>query len=503
MQNCRRWAAFLLALLLALAGAAPGLAETPDDYNKNIPQVLVEGHLYADAALLMDAESGNVLFAKNARERMYPASTTKIMTLLLALESGISMDTPIVIPQQAAQIPMDSSLVPVFPGDQMTFRDLLYGFMLSSGNDGANAVAVLCSGSLDKFVERMNERAVKLGCTDTHFANPHGYHNADHYTTAQDMARIVREAVKQDAFRQIVSTQSYTMSIQRGRESVSTRVVNTNALLNSESRYYYEYCIGIKTGYHSAAGQCFVGAAERDGVRLIAVDFHAPASYTRWVDTIRLFDYGFTRYNAYTLEQMYSFAGSRIATLKISNAAEDDPQGGEMELRIAQVSNPNYTRMVEINSEAAMEAAIDDFVSRSELTITGSMTAPVSEGEIMGKLRYVAQSGEEITALLIAGRDVAERRVRASITDLIPALRVFENSLVRMFAASVLLLIVLLLIAGAVRRARKERLRKRIYEVRKEEYLRQQRVRNGRHTRFDEYDDDLDDDSDDDPYDDY
>ena len=173
-----RGLALLLAALLALICALPAMAEeTPADYNRNVPQLLHEGHLYAPAAVLVDATNGDILFAKNARQRMYPASTTKVMTLLLALESGIAMDTTIVIPKQASEIPADSSLIPVFPGDVMTFRDLLYGFMLTSGNDGANAVAVLVSGNVEGFVQRMNARAAELGCEDTHFANPHGYHD--------------------------------------------------------------------------------------------------------------------------------------------------------------------------------------------------------------------------------------------------------------------------------------------------------------------------------------
>ena len=267
-NTIKRVTAALLALLL-VCGAAPALADSPSDYNKNVPQLLTEGNLYAEASVLVDAENGDVLFSKNARARMYPASTTKVMTLLLALESGIAMDTPIVIPQQAAQIPADSSLVPVFPGDMMSFRDLLYGFMLTSGNDGANAIAVLVSGNVEAFVDRMNQRARELGCEDTHFANPHGYHDPQHYSTALDLARIACEAVKLDSFRKITSTPSYTMSIRRGNNEIETRVTSSNSLLKKDNTYYYPDCIGIKTGYHSMAGQCFVGAAERDGVRYI------------------------------------------------------------------------------------------------------------------------------------------------------------------------------------------------------------------------------------------
>ena len=498
MLQARRWIAALMALALVIAFAATGHAESPEDYNRKLPQVLREGHLYAESAILIDAENGDVLFSKNARVRMYPASTTKIMTLMLALESDIDLDAPIVIPKDAANVPMDSSLVPVFPNDMMTWRDLLYGFMLSSGNDGANAIAAIVAGSVDAFVYRMNARAEELGCSGTHFANPHGYHDTNHYSTASDLARITQAALKLDEFRRIVATSVYTMSIRRGNETVETKVFNTNSLLKSDSDYYYADCIGVKTGFHSAAGQCFVGASERDGVRLIAVDLNGTRAVDKWIDTIRMFNYGYTCYTAYTLEQIFTQAGGRIATLKVSNAIESDPMGGQLEMRIAQISNPNYTRMVESNSETAMEEAIEDFVSRCELTITSNMTAPVSEGEIMGQLRYVAQSGEVITAKLIADRDIAEQPEKTSVTDIFPFLRHFEDPLVRMLAIVLALLLVLVLIARGVRRSRAERRRKRIYEARKREYMRQyeksrQRPSTKVKRRRGRYDDDDDD----------
>ena len=471
MQRRPKWIAFLLALAIALlCGGA--LAETPADYNTKVPQMLREGHLYADSAILVDATSGDVLFSKNARARMYPASTTKVMTLLLALESGIAMDTTIVIPQAAAEIPADSSLIPVFPGDMMSFRDLLYGFMLTSGNDGANAIAVLVSGNVEAFVEKMNRRAKELGCEDTHFANPHGYHDPQHYSTALDLARIASEGVKLDAFRRISSAPNYVMNLQRGNKAMEQRVVNTNSLLKSDNTYYYPDCIGIKTGYHSMAGQCFVGAAERDGVRLVTVDLHSMGSVDKWVDTIRMFNYGFTRYTGYTMEQMFNFAGSKIATLRVSNAIASDPYEGMLNLKIAQISDPEYVRMVENDNEAAMDEAINDFVTRCELTVTSDMVAPISKGEIIGRLKYLDQSGKQITALLVADRTIQEQPPRIELTDIIPALRYFENPLVVLLAAVLILLIILLVVAGIVRGARKDRQRKKIYEAKRLEYMR-------------------------------
>ena len=283
-----------LALMLSALWGVPGYAVGPEDYEPAVPQVLEPAHLYAQAAVLLDGVSGRVLLTKNPRERMYPASTTKIMTVMLALESGIALDTPIIVPQQAAQIPQDSTLVPVFPGDQMPFGDLLYGCMLASGNDAANAVAVLVGGTVDAFVERMNRRAAELGCADTHFVNPHGYHDPDHYTTALDLARITQAALENEDFRRIASTERYTFTIRRDGEDITPTRANTNLLLNDESRFYYANCIGVKTGTHSMAGNCFVGASEKDGVRMVAVALNCAEDSQRFTDVIRMMNYGYT-----------------------------------------------------------------------------------------------------------------------------------------------------------------------------------------------------------------
>ena len=148
-----------IILIIVFSLSASALALTPADYDASAPQSLTADELYAQSAILIDADSGDVLFSKDAYTRMHPASTTKIMTLLLGIESGIDLDQQIAIPQAAADIAKDSTMVPVFPGETMSFRDLLTGFFLNSGNDGANAVAVIVSGSVEKFVERMNQRA--------------------------------------------------------------------------------------------------------------------------------------------------------------------------------------------------------------------------------------------------------------------------------------------------------------------------------------------------------
>ena len=470
----------LLAVALTLLLGTSALAAGPEDYDSRMPQLLSPEHLYAEAVVLLDGVSGRVLFTKNPRQRMYPASTTKIMTVLPALESGIDLSTPVIVPQQAARIPKDSTLVPVFPGDQLTFGDLLYGCMLASGNDAANAVAVLVGGSVEAFVARMNARAQELGCVDTHFVNAHGYHDDDHYTTAMDLARITQTALNNDQFREICASVRHTLNIRRDGEDIANTRANSNVLVNPDSRYYYEDCIGVKTGTHSMAGNCLVGAAERDGVRLVTVALKCPEPNQRWTDTLRLFNYGYTRYETVSLEQLFSAAGNQIGTLKISNAAHSDPAEGDLELRIAEISNPDYSRMIAIDSETAMDEAVADFVSRTTMTINHTMVAPVTAGEVMGTLRYVSQSGDEITAKLIAGRDIQAQPARMNLVDFFPFIKRFEDPLVRALLIVLACLIVLLIIATLVRRISRQRRRDKVFRVRRHEDLLAERAENRR-----------------------
>ena len=470
----RRKLSALLSIILTLLvfAAAPAHALTPADYDASAPQQLSADMLSADAVILVDANSGDVLFSKNEYTRMHPASTTKIMTLLLAVESGIDLAREISIPQAAADIQRDSSLVPVYPGENMTFGDLLTGFMLNSGNDGANAVAVLVSGSVDSFVARMNERAAEIGCRDTHFANAHGYTAETHYTTAYDMALITRTALQNETFRSIVRQPSATINV---RERGDIFVGNRHLVLVPSSTYYYEGAIGVKTGTTSAAGHCYVGAAERDGATIVTVVFKAPADGQCWDDTIHLFDYAWTCYDAYTIDQMYEIASPQIGSFVISNAAADDPGEGRLELEIAQISNTDYLRMVERSSETALTDAVSDFITRTQVKVTHDLTAPISQGEIIGDFSYFdPTTGNTVTAKLIASRDVEERTVLATLTDYFPFLRIFQNRLFLLLLAVLALLIVLIIALIASRRAAKQRRRRRIYERRKAEYMRRQ-----------------------------
>lgn len=268
--------------------------QAPAYFQKREPLSLTPDHLYAPACILIDAPSGEVLLELNADKRMFPASTTKIMTLLLALKYG-GLDEHITIPPSAADIPADSSLVPVYPGEEMSMRDLLHGLMIRSGNDAANAVAELCAGSVDSFMQQMNQLADELGMQNSLFINPHGYHHDEHYTTARDLAIAARAGLTDPEFCKIVTCMSYTMPATSKRDALVLE--NVWELFDPESKYYIPGAAGVKSGYTSAAGFCYVGAAQRNGRTLIAVVLGEPTRNRAWIDLSRLFEYGFAKIN--------------------------------------------------------------------------------------------------------------------------------------------------------------------------------------------------------------
>ena len=403
MHFRRRAALLLLILLIFLSNSA--LAVTPSDWERSRPEVLAAGHLFSQSAILIDADTGETLFEKDAHARMYPASTTKVMTLLLALESDIALDDMVTIPREAQQIPEGSSVVPVIPGEEMSWRDLLHGFMMKSGNDGANAIAVLVSGNLDSFVELMNQRAQALGCTGTHFTNAHGYHDDEHFSTAADLAVIAREAMKNEAFRQIVATAKYTMAAttKRGEMEISTR----NELVNPDSHYYYPDCVGIKTGYHSKAGQCLVGAASRDGKLLISVVLNSDGKKEtqKWYDTARLFEYGYTCYTPYTLGQLAEYATANLTSVMIDGAAADDPEGGRLQLRLSDLDNADASMLVR-NLDDAPKQAMEELWRNGTISLREGLAAPISAGEVVGNFTCTMPSGPQVRVPLAAMRSI-------------------------------------------------------------------------------------------------
>lgn len=234
----------------------------------------------AESAVLID-ESGQILYEKNANAKGYPASTTKIMTALVTLEKldelGLDEKSEIIVPEEAVGI--EGSSIYLKKGERLTIEELLYGLMLRSGNDSAAALAVCMGGSLGEFVSMMNERAAALGCSGTHFTNPSGLYEENHYTTASDLAKIAHEAMKRQDFREIVRAKDWQS------EDGSRSFHNKNKTV-----FQYEGATGIKIGFTKASGRTLVASAERDGRQMIAVVLRDGNWFN---DAYALMDYGF------------------------------------------------------------------------------------------------------------------------------------------------------------------------------------------------------------------
>ena len=275
------------SLLMSDLGAY-GL-EAPVYFDDTHPEGLKEAFLYAKHACLINAVTGETLFEKAADERAEPASTTKIMTLLTAL-ALCDPDESVVIPDAAADVPADSTLVPVYPGESMTMRDLLYAMIIRSGNDAAAAVAIHCSGSTEAFAEEMNRVAAGLGMENSHFVNPHGYTAEGHYTTARDLVTAARNGMTQELFSKIVTCLRYTLPTTEKRKDPELAL--KWEIFDPSSEYYIPHAAGIKSGYTSSAGFCYVGAYQENGVTLIAAVMGGRQRNMAWTDLKRLFAYG-------------------------------------------------------------------------------------------------------------------------------------------------------------------------------------------------------------------
>lgn len=283
----------LLVLILAFATILSSFAAIPAQAVLVRPSA---SNLEAESAILIEQHSGEVLFGLNQNKRMQPASTTKIMTLLVALENG-NLDDEVTVGSEINAIPSDSSRVPLIQGETLQLRDLLNGLILKSGNDAAVVIAKHISGSVPAFVEEMNRKAKGLGCTGTHFVNPHGYENKLHYSTAADMAKIAQAGMENEDFRSIVNTKSYTIPSNNKRMNATT-LTTTNQFVKNASENGYAFGTGMKTGYFKNAQHTFVASASRGDVDLIAVVLKT-TKLGKWNDAALLMDYGFASYGGF------------------------------------------------------------------------------------------------------------------------------------------------------------------------------------------------------------
>lgn len=266
-----------------------------------------EPEIYSPSAILIDSNTGDVLYEKNANTPMYPASTTKVLTAIIAIEA-CSLDEKTTASEKAiTSIKSGYTNANIQVGETLTIEDLLYALMLKSANEAANVIAEYIAGSTENFANLMNQKATQIGCTNTHFVNANGIHDENHYTTANDLAKITRYCMQNPTFRHIVATEQYTLPATEQYPNYDRILKNTSSLMNTESPYYYPYVIGGKTGFTTQAKNCMIAMSAKDGLELISVVLHAESTddgrSARYLDTINLLEYGNNNFMSYAIQK--------------------------------------------------------------------------------------------------------------------------------------------------------------------------------------------------------
>ncbi len=357
----------LFSLIVALALGCCFCASAsalPAAETVSVPQVS------AESAILINAETGAVYFEKSADRPMGMASTTKLMTALVAAKHA-SLEQTVTIP--ASAVGVEGSSIYLTEGETLTMEELLYALLLSSANDAATAIAIAVSGSVEAFCALMNEQAGEMGLCHTHFTNPHGLYDENHYTTARELAAIAKEALAHPIIRTIVSTKRATIS--QGGVPDKRLLLNHNKLLRT-----YEGAIGMKTGFTKKTGRTLVSAAERNGLTLIAVTLNAPDD---WQDHTAMLNYGFANYETV----LFASAGALSLTIPVTGGKAD-------------------TVTVTNTEPLSLTLPKDHGKEQYAITATGHfLYAPLSTGNEIGRVTLTCE-GQTISSTLITTQTI-------------------------------------------------------------------------------------------------
>lgn len=334
----------------------------------------------AKSTVLMNADDGTVIYAKNENEKLPMASTTKIMTALITLEKASQSNKQVTITDQMVKV--EGSSMGLLPGYKLTLKDLAVGMLTVSGNDAANSAAIAISGSTDNFAALMNKRAQELKLINTHFVTPSGLDSTEHYSTAADLARLGMAAIKNADFASIVRKKSVNVKLISPEQTF--HFTNHNRLLS-----LYPDCIGIKTGFTKKSGRCLVSAAERNGIRLVAVTLNASDD---WNDHQRLFNYGFSHLTVYKIDD-----SNEQVTIPVVGGTADSVtvlgcKAKNIVMNTADV--PNIQRIIELPK----------FVY-----------APVKSKQKLGVIRYSLNGKTLVSVPLIAAANVPSIPVKKNI----------------------------------------------------------------------------------------
>ena len=415
--------------------------------------------LVAVGAVVIDQKTGTVLFGKNEHHVLYPASTTKVLTALLAIELG-DLQEVVTVGNEVLILSRHSSMAGLYVHEEITLEHLIYGLMVNSGNDAANTIAVhlarqrhgadLCvSGALAKFSDMMNERAHAAGALHSNFVNAHGYHDPNHYSTAYDLAMIAREAMELPFFREVAATTLVETAYWHNGEPRYWR--NRNRLLNSRDKDYYPDAIGVKTGFTTPSGSCLISAASRNDQDRIAVILNSDRA-SQWKDSRDLLEFGLTQFTYTVLLE----EGAIIESLPLEGYDPDD--WGTMAIALGAGYSGIFPAAAlphiqqDIRWEAALLAA-----PGNEQGPGPRLMAPLEKGQMVGQLT-LRLNGQTLTNIpLLSTRDVRRRTIMERILPPQPNPAAPTSPLRRPLMAGFTILVLLRITMMIIRRRRRRR----------------------------------------------
>lgn len=371
---------FIILFLIFLIGT-PFSHVLSADIQSNIPSIS------AQSSILIDNRTNKILYSKEENKKMYPASTTKILTAILVLENCNLDDIVTASYDAIMSIPDGYSTANIQVGEQLTVEQLLQLLLVYSANDAANVLSEFAGGSIDSFVSMMNTKTHELGLVDTHFTNPYGLHDENHYTTAHDLAFIMKYCLKNDTFRKISGQAS--CSILATNKYGPRSYNSTNELLVSGNPHYYRYLTAGKTGFTSQAKECLVSSAYKNNLELICVVL---GSDSRFSDTRMLYEYAYSNYSLRNIINQ----NDTIRTIKISNATKDTQN---LDLSVSET----ISVLANNNNESVLETT-------PEIILDENITAPIEEGTTLGKVNYTIE-GVSYTTNLIASHYVEKSKL--------------------------------------------------------------------------------------------
>lgn len=382
MKQIKSIVIFTIIFIMILMPINTLLALEIDKTNYNPDNLITK----SPSIILVDAKTGKILYSKDAFKRMYPASTTKLMTAILTLENCKLDDIVTVSHNAIFSIPVGYSHASLKEGEQLTVEQLLNVLLIPSANDAAVALAEHIAGSVEKFSEMMNSKAKDLGCLDTNFINPNGIHNENHYSTAYDLSLIGRYAMKFQDIMRIATVDQYTLP-KTNKYNKEDRIFNaTNGLITENGEYYYKYATGLKTGYTDKAGYCIVTTAKKNNVELLEVVLGSNYIDDRYTDCTKLFDYGFENYSYKNLVT----ENSVIDTIEVNGATKE---------------TKSLNVLAKSNIDILLKNNTDIYNLEPKISMNSNLSSPISKDAVIGKISYEI-NGETYSTDLIAEHSV-------------------------------------------------------------------------------------------------